>query len=103
MSNAEVVIRSQIQPGATRCYQKGLETDPGQGGKLVIGIKIAPTGEVDSVTTFINTRLAPMVVACIESVARRATFDPVGETGRTISVPFNFLKAASGSPVPNFQ
>jgi hypothetical protein len=50
-----------------------LETDPGQGGKLVIGIKIAPTGEVDSVTTFINTRLAPMVVACIESVARRAT------------------------------
>jgi hypothetical protein len=28
IANAEAVIRSQIHPGARRCYQKGLESNP---------------------------------------------------------------------------
>jgi hypothetical protein len=92
VSNAEAVIRSQIHPGAKRCYQRGLESNPGQAGKLVILIKVAPSGEVDSVNVASNTGLDPGVAACIASVARRAKFDPPGASGSTISVPFNFVK-----------
>jgi hypothetical protein len=92
VSNAEAVIRSQIQPGAKRCYQKGLETDPSQSGKLVILIKVAPSGEVDSVTAASNSGLSAQVASCIQGVARRAKFDAPGANGSTISVPFSFLK-----------
>jgi hypothetical protein len=92
VSNAEAVIRSQIHPGAKRCYQRGLESDPTQAGKLVILIKVAPSGEVDSVSTTSNTGLSASVAACINGVARRAKFDPPGASGSSISVPFNFVK-----------
>jgi len=92
VSNAEAVIRSQIHPGAKRCYQKGLESDPTQAGRLVIMIKVAPSGEVDSVSVASNSGLAPGVASCISSVARRAKFDAPGSNGSTISVPFNFVK-----------
>jgi len=96
VSNAEAVIRTQIQPGAKRCYQKGLENDPTQSGKLVILIKVAPSGEVDSVSAASNTGLSAQVASCIQSVARRAKFDAPGANGSTISVPFNFLKQGGG-------
>jgi len=86
------VIRSQIHPGAKRCYQKGLDVDPSQGGKLVMVLKLAPSGEVDSTSVASNTGLAAGVASCIASVARRAKFDPPGANGSTISVPFNFVK-----------
>ena len=92
ISNAEAIIRSQIHPGAKRCYQKGLESDPTQAGRLVILIKVAPSGEVDSVAVSTNTGLAAGVASCIQSVARRAKFDPPGASGSTISVPFNFVR-----------
>ena len=92
VSNAEAIIRQQIQPGAKRCYQKGLENDPTQAGKLVILIKVAPSGEVDSVSVSSNTGLSAGVAGCISSVARRAKFDAPGPTGSQISVPFNFAK-----------
>jgi TonB family protein len=92
VSNAEAIIRSQIHPGAKRCYQKGLESDPTQSGKVVIMIKVAPSGEVDSASVASNSGLTPGVAACIVSVARRAKFDAPGANGSTISVPFNFVK-----------
>ncbi|MDP9151580.1 MAG: AgmX/PglI C-terminal domain-containing protein [Myxococcota bacterium] len=92
VSNAEAVIRSQIHPGAKRCYQKGLENDPTQAGKIVILIKVAPSGEVDNVSVSSNSGLSPSVATCIANVARRAKFDAPGSTGSTISVPFNFVK-----------
>jgi outer membrane biosynthesis protein TonB len=92
VSNAEAVIRSQIHPGAKRCYQKGLESDPTQSGKLVIMIKVAPSGEVDSASVGSNSGLSPSVASCIVAVARRAKFDAPGANGSTISVPFNFVK-----------
>jgi len=92
VNNAEAVIRSQIHPGAKRCYQRGLESDPTQAGKIVIMIKVAPSGEVDSTSVASNTGLAASVASCIASVARRAKFDPPGANGSTISVPFNFVK-----------
>ncbi len=95
VANAEAVIRSQVHPGAKRCYQKGLENDPTQSGKLVILIKVAPSGEVDSTSVSSNSGLSAQVANCIASVARRAKFDPPGATGSTISVPFNFVKQGS--------
>ncbi len=92
VSNAEAVIRSQIHPGAKRCYQQGLESDPTQSGRLVILIKVAPSGEVDSVTASSNSGLSSNVANCIQRVARRAKFDAPGPSGSTISVPFNFVK-----------
>lgn len=92
VQNAEAVIRSQIHPGAKRCYQRGLESDPTQAGKLVILIKVSPSGEVDSATASSNTGLSASVAACIAGVARRAKFDPPGANGSSISVPFNFVK-----------
>ncbi len=95
VSNAEAVIRSQIFPGAKRCYQRGLEQDPTQAGKLVILIKVAPSGEVDSAAASSNTGLSASVASCISGVARRAKFDPPGANGSSISVPFNFVKQGS--------
>ena len=92
VSNAEAVIRSQIHPGAKRCYQKGLESDPTQAGRIVILIKVSPSGEVDSASVASNSGLSAGVAACIASVARRAKFDAPGANGSTISVPFNFVK-----------
>ena len=92
VANSEAIIRSQIFPGAKRCYQKGLESDPTQAGKLVIMIKVAPSGEVDSASVASNTGLAASIAACIVSVSRRAKFDAPGANGSTLSVPFNFVK-----------
>jgi hypothetical protein len=92
VSNAEAVIRSQIHPGAKRCYQKGLENDPTQSGRIVILIKVSPSGEVDSASVASNSGLSGGVAGCIASVARRAKFDAPGASGSTISVPFNFVK-----------
>ena len=92
VSNAEAVIRSQIHPGAKRCYQKGLESDPTQAGRIVILIKVGPSGEVDSASVASNSGLSAGVAGCIASVARRAKFDAPGANGSTISVPFNFVK-----------
>ncbi len=96
INNAEAVIRTQIQPGAKRCYQKGLETDPSQAGRLVILIKVAPSGEVDSANVASNNGLSAQVASCITAVTRRAKFDPPGANGSTISVPFSFLKQGGG-------
>ncbi|MGH7437253.1 MAG: AgmX/PglI C-terminal domain-containing protein [Polyangiaceae bacterium] len=92
VANSEAIIRSQIFPGAKRCYQKGLESDPTQAGKVVILIKVAPSGEVDSASVASNSGLSPSVASCIVAVSRRAKFDAPGANGSTISVPFNFVK-----------
>jgi hypothetical protein len=90
--DAEAVIRRQIEPGAKRCYQKGLDTDPTQSGKLVLAIRVAPSGEVDSATISSHAGLSAGVADCIAGVARRAKFDRTGPAGATIVVPFGFVR-----------
>jgi hypothetical protein len=92
LPDAEAVIRSQIHPGAKRCYQRGLDADPSQSGKLVLVIKVGPSGEVESATTSSNTGLSAAVASCIAAVARRARFDRTGPNGATVVVPFGFVK-----------
>jgi hypothetical protein len=92
VANAEAVIRGQIHPGARRCYQSGLDSDPEQSGKLMVLIRVGPSGEVQSATLQSNTGLSPRVAACVLGVARNAKFDQPGPSGASILVPFSFLK-----------
>ncbi len=90
--NAEAVIRGQIHPGARRCYQSGLDSDPGQSGKLMVLIRVGPSGEVQSATVQSNTGLSQRVAGCVLGVTRNAKFDPPGPSGASILLPFSFLK-----------
>jgi hypothetical protein len=94
VANAEATIRSQIHPGARRCYQKGLDSDPSQSGRLVLQIKVAPNGEVDFAAATSHGGLSAGVVDCIVQVARRARFVGPGGSGSILSVPFNFVRQA---------
>ena len=50
---------ARSHPGAKRCYQKGLESDPTQSGRLVISrSRSAPSGEVDSASVASNSGLS---------------------------------------------
>jgi hypothetical protein len=92
VADAEAVIRKQIHPGAKRCYQKGLDSDPSQSGKLVLVIRVAPSGEVDSATVSSNAGVSAGVAECIVGVARRAKFERTGPGGATVVVPFGFVR-----------
>jgi hypothetical protein len=122
VSNAEAVVRTQIQPDVKRCYRKCLGIDASQSGTLVLVIKVAPDGRVDSVSaendsvpcdmatagdpSFTATPplrhrpwcvLSEPVERCSQSVAKRAMFEAPGENGATITVPLNF-SARGGAP-----
>lgn len=122
VSNADAVVRTQIQPAVKRCYRKCLGVDASQSGTLVLVLKLAPDGRVDSVsaendsvpcdmamargpfsTSPIPLRRRPWCVLsepvehCTLSVAKRAMFDAPGENGATLTVPLNF-SAQGGSP-----
>jgi hypothetical protein len=79
--NAEATIHKLIEPGARRCYESGLRVNPAQGGKLVIVIRIAISGEVDSAYIAQNGGLSADVAQCVARVAKRARFDPPGANG----------------------
>ena len=89
IANMESVIRSQIFPAAKRCYQRGLEQDPTQSGKIVISIKVDPSGEVSSASVASNSGLSAQVASCIVSAAKRAQFGQ--NPGGVVQVPFNFV------------
>lgn len=92
VSNAEAVIRGQIAGAARACYNRGLQTNPNQSGRVVILIQVGPSGEVQSASVASNSGLDPSVASCIASAARRARFDAPGGGGSTLSAPFNFVK-----------
>ncbi len=96
VQNAEAVIRTQIHPGARRCYQTGLNSSSQQSGKLMVLLRIGPSGEVQSVTIQSNTGLSQQVAGCVASVAHNAKFDPPGPSGASILVPFGFFAQAQG-------
>jgi hypothetical protein len=86
----DAIVHSQIEPEATRCYAKGLEKNAKQSGTVVLLIKVLPDGKVDSVGAGADGALAVETVDCIQWVAKRAVFDPPGDAGRMIRVPFTF-------------
>jgi hypothetical protein len=89
-TNIEAVIRTQIFPRARRCYQHGLDHDPNQQGKVILSIKVDPSGEVGGVTIAANTGLTADVTSCIADAARAAEFGK--NPGGAVQVPFNFVR-----------
>ena len=87
---AETVIRGQINPAARSCYENDPDSKSKRPGRLVILIKLTPTGEVDSVNVANNTALSPSVATCITTAAGAAKFGPQGGNGATVRAAFAF-------------
>jgi hypothetical protein len=90
VANAQAVVRSQLSPAARRCYQKGLEQDPTQAGRLTLMVRVAPDGEVDSASVAQNTGLSAGVGNCVGSAARRMKFEAPGSAS-VLQVPVSFV------------
>jgi hypothetical protein len=86
----EAVIRTQIFPRARRCYQHGLDHDPNQQGKVVLSIRVDPSGEVGGASIAANTGLTAEVTGCISEAAKAAQFGK--NPGGVVQVPFNFVR-----------
>jgi len=91
VANAERTIAG-LRPGFRSCYNKGLSNDPSMAGKIVLAIKIAPNGEVESVNKVGGSGLSSDVESCIMKKARNASFDAPGGSGSTVQVPVTFVK-----------
>jgi len=91
VANAEAVIRRELYPRARRCYQKGIDQDASQAGKIVLSIKVAPSGEVSSVGTQVQGNLSHAVQSCVAGAAQGLRFDPPGPIGAQIRVGLDFL------------
>jgi len=91
VANAEATI-ARLRPGFRSCYNKGLANDPSMAGKLVLAIKIAPNGDVSSVSKVGGSGLSSDVESCIMRKARNATFDAPGGSGSTVQVPVTFVR-----------
>jgi hypothetical protein len=96
--HAEAVIRGQINPAAKSCYENDPSSKTKQPGKLVILIKLTPTGEIDSVSVPINMGLSPSVTSCITNAARAAKFAAPGANGASVPVVFTFPRHEDRSP-----
>jgi outer membrane biosynthesis protein TonB len=99
ISDAEAVIRTKIHPRARLCYQKGLDADPTQEGRVEILIQVAPNGEVASVSVVSNAGLSSDVAKCITAAAHGVTFAAPGAgsgSGSMVRVPFIFRRAGAG-------
>jgi len=93
ISNAESVIRKQLQPRARQCYQHAVTADESLAdGSIFVAIHVGPSGEVSSAGIASRTGLSPQVAGCIQGAASRLVFDPPGPGGATIGVPFHFVK-----------
>ena len=77
---------AQMRLRARRCYDKGLELDPKQGGAIVIALRIVPDGGVDSGVVTSNQGVSPAVANCIAAGARRLMF--ASGTTATLQVRF---------------
>jgi hypothetical protein len=86
----DAVLAAQINPVAKSCY----ETDPSSAsrpsGRLVILVKVTPTGDVDSVSVGINDGVSPSVARCITTAARAVKFTAPGAAGAAVPAAFKF-------------
>ncbi len=93
VSNAEAVLRSQLQPRARACYNAALANDPTVAGKLVLSIQVGADGSVTGVSA---SGMGGQLAGCISAAARRLQFASPGAGGSSISTSFNFVKQGGG-------
>lgn len=72
------------------CYETALNRDPDLAGKVIVALKIGPTGEVEDAKVEKTEKLNPSVASCAANVTKRATFASPGDTGTTGTVELVF-------------
>lgn len=87
---AETVVRGQINPAAKSCYENDPDSKSRRPGRLIILMKLTPTGDVDSVSVATNTGLSPSVASCITTAAGAAKFAPPAPNGTSVRASFTF-------------
>ncbi len=75
---------------AKRCYTDALVADPNMAGKLIVVVKLSPSGEVAAANVGAISGLSNEVAQCITHAIMTVAFDPPGEAS-TIRIPFNFV------------
>ena len=76
------------------CYQAGLNLDHELDGCVIVQVRVAPDGAVESATPAITDRLSPKVIECLAGALRRAQFvAPGGDDTITLYVPITFVQA----------
>jgi hypothetical protein len=95
VSNAEHIVRYQVQPGVRDCYNEALRSDPNVHGTAKMVIHVAPDGSVEDAPTAGDETLPPSLLSCITAVGRSVRFDPPGGSGASIGTRFNFKKAGA--------
>ena len=89
LDGAERLIASELMSRARTCHAKALASDAKTSGKVVIVIRLAPSGEVESATAVENKDLPAALAACVASAARRLQFESSAH-GATLRVPLTF-------------
>jgi hypothetical protein len=87
--NAEAIIHKYLDPQVHRCYMRGLDENPSISGRIVLLIRIAPNGEVSSVSIESNAGITGRVPGCMTGAAQGLKFDAPGGVGSVLRVPFN--------------
>jgi hypothetical protein len=82
--HAEAVIRGQINPAARACYENDPQSKSKPLARLVILIKLAASGDVDSVSVSSDNELSPSLTSCITTAAHAARFAAPGANGATL-------------------
>lgn len=82
-------VLARARPRFRSCHQAGLASNPTSTGRVVLGLKVAPSGEVTSATADQNSGLSPSVLSCVEAVGRRLQFSQTPQ-GTVLRVPLMF-------------
>ena len=77
---------------ARYCYQQALLKNPNQQGRVVIAIKVGPSGEVVSTNVVSSSGLDSSVGQCILGGANGLRFKSPGPAGGQLNVPFTFIR-----------
>lgn len=88
--HTEAVLRGQINPAAKSCYENDPDSKSRRPGRLVILIKVTPSGEIESVSESSNIGVSPSVASCITTAALAAKFAAPGVNGAMVRAAFTF-------------
>ncbi len=92
VSDADRVV-SALRPRFRRCYEQGLQSDPGMSGRATLTARIAANGEVSAVDVSV-TGLSSGVGQCLARTLKSAQFAAPGGTGSTLTVPVTLIQSS---------
>jgi hypothetical protein len=83
--------------GAARgCYERGLRQNAMLQGRLVVSVRVGPTGQVCSAGVVSNGLGDPGVASCVVGLFRSASFPPPQGGCVDTQVPMNFVPKGGG-------